>query len=232
MGDFKPSPKVPPPAYMVSFSDMMTLILTFFILLVSMSKEQKAGLVAAGVGSFVIAVKSHGLNGVMSGQEKAEIFKEQRRKFNVPQDEDPERQSDVMDASNLELVKTKLLDALKPHDELTYPGVVEFPEGSSELPATVLNYLKLLAPSLQPKYRQTLLIEGHASDAASGKDSDNRQLAFARAGAVRRVLIDDYGFHSDRVQAKAWLVELPTGGQKNRSVDIRLLTPGVELADK
>lgn len=232
MGEFKAVPKTPPPAYMVSFCDMMTLILTFFILLVSMSKEQKAGLVAAGVGSFVIAVQSHGLNGVMSGQEKADIFDEQRRKFNVPQDEDSERMTDVMDASNLELVKTQLLDALKPHDEINHPGVVEFPEGSSVLPKNALSYLKKLAPSLQPKFRQVLLIEGHANDAPSGDPMDNNALAVARAAALRTLLVDEYGFHPDRVQAKSWLVELPNGGQKNRSVDIRLVTPGAEMADK
>ena len=99
MGDFKPSPKTPPPAYMVSFCDMMTLILTFFILLVSMSKEQKAGLAAAGVGSFIIAVQSHGMPGVLSGREEMEVFENQRRKFNVPQDVDEEDMSDVADGS-------------------------------------------------------------------------------------------------------------------------------------
>ena len=34
--------KAGPPAYMVSFGDMMTLILTFFILLVSMAKGHLA----------------------------------------------------------------------------------------------------------------------------------------------------------------------------------------------
>ena len=49
------------PAWMVSCGDMMTLILTFFILLVSMSREQHEGLVAIGVGSFLVALRSFGL---------------------------------------------------------------------------------------------------------------------------------------------------------------------------
>ncbi|MFT7484366.1 MAG: flagellar motor protein MotB [Candidatus Paceibacteria bacterium] len=232
MGDFKPSPKPAPPAYMVSFCDMMTLILTFFILLVSMSKERKAGLAAAGVGSFVIAVKSHGLPGVLSGQEEMAIFEHTRRKFNVPQDEDPDRMTDVVDASNLELIKTKLLDALQPHDEMTHPSVLEFPEGSAVIPEGAKKYLRELAPSLQPKFRQTLHVEGHANDSKAGTARGNRLLALARATALRDYLIEEYGFAPDRVQARAWLVELPNAGQNNRAVDIRLVTPGPKSADK
>jgi chemotaxis protein MotB len=232
MGEFKPSPKAAPPAYMVSFCDMMTLILTFFILLVSMSKEQQAGLVADGVGSFIIAIKSHGLDGILSGQEKAAILEHQRRKFNVPQDEPEESLTEVEFASNFELIKTKLLEALEPHDELTYPGVVEFPPDSAEIPASALPYLQRLAPSLQPKYRQTLLVEGHASDADARYQGDDRQLAFARALAIREFLIEEYGFKPERVEARAWHAELPSDGLEIRTVDLRLVTPGAHVADK
>ncbi len=68
------------PAYMVSFGDMMTLILCFFILLVSMSEERHHGLVAKGLGSFIVAIKSHGLDGIMSAQEKQGVFDPDSRK--------------------------------------------------------------------------------------------------------------------------------------------------------
>ena len=40
--------KLPVPAYIVTFSDMITLLLTFFVLLLSMASEQKEELFTAG----------------------------------------------------------------------------------------------------------------------------------------------------------------------------------------
>ena len=62
------------PAYMVSFGDMMTLILCFFILLVSMAKDQDYGLMAKGIGSFVMSVRTMGLTGILDSSEKERIF--------------------------------------------------------------------------------------------------------------------------------------------------------------
>jgi len=231
MGKHKEEAKDGPPAYLVSFCDMMTLILTFFILLVSMSKEQKAGLVAKGVGSFIIAVKSHGMNGIMSGSDKAAVFENMRRKFNLPPEEDPERRENFVEASNLELIKTKLLEKMQPHDELTYPNVVEFFDDSAEIPQSALTYLRKLALSLQPKFAQTLVIEGHANDAGPDFLGDNRQLANARAIAVRDFLIEEFGFNPDRLEARSYWVELGDEQQNNRSVNIRLVTPSSRMAD-
>jgi flagellar motor protein MotB len=217
---------------MVSFCDMMTLILTFFILLVSMSREQQAGLVADGVGSFIVAIRTHGLDGIMSGQEKAAIYEHQRRKFNVPPEEDPERMTEVDQSSHFELIKTKLLDALESHDELRFGPVVEFAPDSAEIPVDSLPYLDRLAPSLYPKFRQILLIEGHAGDAGPRYSGDSRQLANARAQAIRSYLIEEFKFAPERVQARAWNTEVPTDGQANRSIDIRLVTPRAKSADK
>ena len=55
------------PLYMVSFGDMMTILLTFFILLCSYSKERQAGFISDGVGSFKNVVNAMGLPGVLPG---------------------------------------------------------------------------------------------------------------------------------------------------------------------
>jgi chemotaxis protein MotB len=226
MAEFKSAPKQAPPAYMVSFCDMMTLILTFFILLVSMSKEQQAGLVAKGVGSFIIAIQSHGLNGIMDGKDKREVFENMRRKFNLPPEEDPERQADnYVEASNMELIKTQLLNALEPHNELPFPQVASFDVDSAKLGKAASDFLRELAPSIQPKFAQVLLIEGHANDAGAAHGRNNQALAIARAQAVREFLVEELGFNPERVHARAWFRELEDAADSSRYVDIRLVTP-------
>ena len=51
-------PGVPP--WLISFGDMMTLFLCFFIVLVTMAPKQDAGLIAAGLGPFIAAMENKG----------------------------------------------------------------------------------------------------------------------------------------------------------------------------
>lgn len=223
MGKFKEEPKQGPPAYLVSFGDMMTLVLTFFILLVSMSQEQRYGLLAKGVGSFIVAIQSHGLNGVLSAEEKMAVFEHMRRRFNLPPEEEPERRTDFADASSKELLRTRVLEALQPHSELHYPLVAVFEPGSTTLSQAGRRYLDELAPSLRPRFSQLLLLEGHASLVEDGPESV--PIAFGRAQAVRRYLIETHDFQPQRVEARAWRREVQTRGAVVRAVDARLVTP-------
>lgn len=228
MGEFKEEPKQGPPAYMVSFGDMMTLILTFFILLVSMSEEQKVGLVAKGIGSFKMVLQTYGLNGILSESEKAAIFREIRVRFNLPPEEEPERREVHADASDLELIRSKALEALQPHDEIAQPSVATFDPGSDELPPDSAAYLDRLAATLRPLGSQVLILEGHAADAGPGHGGDDRLLAFSRADAVRRYLIEQHSFDARRVEARAWVSGLQDAGAASRRVDARLITPHPE----
>lgn len=207
------------PAWMVSFGDMMTLILTFFILLVSMSKEQQIGLVAKGVGSFLVAVRSFGMPGIMDNSHEATVFEEVRRRFNLPPEDDEERRAEHFEASNLEQIKAAATQALKPHNEINQPAVAVFEEGSAELSRSAKRYLDLLAPTLRPGPGQTLQVEGHAPPGAS------RWLAFERARAVSDYLIENHSYDRKAVQFRAWLAEVETSGVATNSVDARLVFP-------
>lgn len=213
------------PAWMVSFGDMMTLILTFFILLVSMSKEQQVGLAAKGIGSFMVAVRSFGLPGVLDASEEASIFEEVRTRFNLPPEEDPDRRTEYFEASNLELLRATAAKALNPHDELAQPSVAIFEADSAELTPAARRYLDMVAQTLRPSADSVLVLEGHANDAGRAHNSDNKWLAFERASVVAKYLIEEHGYPPERVQARAWVAEITAAGYSLSGVDARLIKP-------
>jgi len=213
------------PAYLVSFGDMMTLILCFFILLVALSKDRQYGMMAKGLGSFVIALKSHGLDGVLSGAEKEEIHAEMRRRFNLPPEDDPERQAPHQEAALNELLKAEHLEALQARDEVRQPQVALFERGLGTLEANARRYLDELADTLRPGRGQTLVLEGHANDAGVAYFGDHAWLAQVRADSVRNYLIERHEYAPARIEARGWYGELPETGVAAQGVDARLVTP-------
>lgn len=213
------------PSYMVSFGDMMTLILCFFILLVAMAKEQNFGLLAKGLGSFVVTLQSFGLTGILDDHEKQGIYDEVRRRFNLPPEDDPERRAPHEEASPFELVRAESLDALKPRRELRMPGIASFADHETELDDQDRLYLDSQADSLRPGAGQVLLLEGHAPP-KSATDGDPTWFAYRRAAAVREYLIERHRFDPGRVEARAWFKEVGDDPRMTNVVHARLLLPG------
>ena len=211
------------PGWMVSFGDMMTLILTFFILLVSLSKERQLGLVARGVGSFVTHLQSFGLDALMDESEKLEVFNEVRSRFNLPPEENPDLQTDPDSASNHELLEAEAVEKIEPHDEIFQPTVASFEGETQELSSNARRYLDLLAGSLRPGHGQVLVLEGQASPIQGA--SQGQDLAHARARSVRDYLVENHGFEPGRVEARAWLKALPGSDERKAAVDARLVLP-------
>jgi chemotaxis protein MotB len=224
VGTFVEEKKAGVPAYMVSFGDMMTNLLTFFILMCALAQQQDAGLLAKGIGSFIAAIESGGKPGVLPEGRREAIFAEMRRRFNLPPEADPERREVHADASSLELLRAQALESLAPHDEIHQPTIAAFDEDSDWLDETARRYLDRIAPTLRPEYGQLLVLEGHADDAGERFASDDRWLALMRANAVRDYLIGSHDFPAHRVEARAWFMEIEETPTK-RSVDARLLTP-------
>ncbi len=92
----KKEPKNPAdevPAYIVTFSDMITLLLTFFVMLLSLADVQDPELFNKGRDSFTKSVQNYGM-GVMSSSRLAGGFENIKPRYLVSEDEDSGRTID------------------------------------------------------------------------------------------------------------------------------------------
>ncbi|MDA7650689.1 OmpA family protein [bacterium] len=208
------------PAYLVSFGDMMTLILCFFILLVAMAKTRNFGLMARGLGSFVVTVRSMGLTGVLDGHEQQAIFEQMRRRFNLPPEDDPARRAVHEDASLKELIRASSVDKLVPHDEVRQHRIASFGNGDDELDDSSMRYLDALAEALRPRSGQTLILEGFEPDRTT---SYGKSLALARGRAVEEYLVAEHDFDPQRVRVRTWADNSSETRRATPRVDGRLI---------
>lgn len=210
-------PGVPP--WLISFGDMMTLFLCFFIILVTMAPKPDAGLVAAGIGDFVSVLEGSGVGGALSAGAKLEKVNEYRKRFGlVPLSLEDFLAGEPETKSAPDLEKL-VQESLNDYSELPQPAVAIFDAGSSTLTPDGIAYLDRMARALRPARGQMLVIEG-----TSGHEIE---LAAERAIAVRRHLLEEQSFITTRVEARGSfregdpLEEL----ERSRRVDARLVDP-------
>ncbi len=210
-------PGVPP--WLISFGDMMTLFLCFFIILVTMAPQPDAGLVAAGIGDFVAVLEGSGVGGALDGGAKLEKVNEYRKRFGlVPLSLEDflAGQPETKSAPDLEKL---VQESLNDYSELPQPALAIFTPGSSALTSDGIAYLDRMARALRPARGQLLVIEGTSGHRI--------ELAAERAIAVRRHLLEEQSFITTRVEARGAfregdpLEEL----ERSRRVDARLVDP-------
>ena len=163
------------PLWMVTYSDMVTLLMTFFVMLLAMANFEDATKVDAVMGSIQLALGRGTGDHTAPGTEK---FPEK-----------PEGKSDM------DKVGSKLSDALANHlsDDLIkmsqtpteirikLPGRILFAPGSAELHPAALQLLADIAGALRDK-KVNLEVEGH-TDGTGGAD-ENWLVSAERALAV------------------------------------------------
>ncbi|MEY2786429.1 MAG: hypothetical protein RL277_2641 [Planctomycetota bacterium] len=220
---FQEEPKAPIPAWLVSFGDMMTLILTFFILLVALAPTQDAVKVAKGVGSFEIALRGHGMPGLLSGDEKMAIFDRVRARFGLPPEDDPDRIDASLDAAKVELLRVQSIERMKGSQEVRNEDFVRFEPGSALLTKRQLEAIDRRGAELAPTSGELLLIEAYG-DGNADTEADLR-LALARARAVVDHLLLTQEFPRSRVQVRVPSQPGLYGPARAGRVDARLLIP-------
>jgi flagellar motor protein MotB len=75
------------PAWIVSFSDMVTLLLAFFVLLQAFASEKSPDLFFAGRGSFERAIHGLGIPDLLLGRRNSDQKDWRRIKYPMPEDE-------------------------------------------------------------------------------------------------------------------------------------------------
>ncbi len=221
------------PFWMLTFGDAMSLLLTFFVMLVSFTSfdEMKVG---GFIGSVSLRFGGAGFSGRGSGLEKLErivkILVRNRRALTFR--EQDQVISKLMNLKGyvksqgiydyIEITKVQRGYSIRIQNELL------FEKGSDELSEQAKKVLKKILPLLK-FVDNPLVIEGHTDDTPvkwGGKFRDNFELSFYRAKAVADFLREN-GISDDRIGI-AGLADLkplypndtPEHRAKNRRVEI------------
>ncbi|GAB4246288.1 MAG: OmpA family protein [Acidobacteriota bacterium] len=208
------------PAWVVQFGDMMSLLLVFFILLLSFSE--------------IDAVKYRALSDAMR-----EAFGSVKLKDMFS---DPQANQSVLEQTGGR--NDAILEELRSIIPQTFPGAlpdqfsgrsylmrvpgeVLFETGKAELRPEMKPKLREIAELLKRRPEVTLRVDGHTDDVPIHNDRfpSNWELSAARALAVVHFLIDECGIPADRVAAAAFGESrplVPNDSEENRRMNRRV----------
>lgn len=231
------------PAWLAAFGDLMSLLLCFFVLLLSMS-SMDAKKISEAIGSL------SGAMSVLEGGIKTEVSK-QRIQESTPieaQDETSQQVNRVaraIDDAN-EMIKEGQGPAVSLEEAqngfvIELPAALLFKPGSATIHnEDALLFLKRIAMIIGELPNETLVsVQGHTDSQGPGKNSvfkDNWELSSARAISVLQELLLD-GVDPKRISASGYAEFSPkatnatkSGREKNRRVELHFY--GAETDDK
>jgi len=221
------------PAWLAAFGDLMSLLLCFFVLLLSMS-SMDAKKISEAIGSL------SGAMSVLEGGIKTEIS-QRRIQESTPiesQDETSELVNRLQQAAGdanemMEKTQTPTITIEEAQDGfvIKMPAALLFKVGSATIEnQDALLFLKRVALIIEELPQDTEVnAQGHTDDVVPGGDSpfkDNWELSTARAISVVQELILD-GVTPKRLSATGYAQynpvatnATPTGREKNRRVEL------------
>ncbi len=183
-------PKVP--SYIVTFSDMVTLLLTFFVMLLSLAQTQEKQLFKEGQQSFIRSLESFGLGMLMDREGKSDFDHIRIRHYHDEAEDEAISQSDT----DLQQQLDEVFNQLERHVRTRPSNIVAqrtnysatavgFAADSADLSDDDRNWLKEFSVNLQQQstaQSQRICVLGLARDAAS--KSEQWRLSAQRAQAV------------------------------------------------
>ncbi len=224
--------KCPPagaPDWVMTFGDMMSLLLTFFILLVSLSEIKEEDIWRAKAEVVKQSFGIHGGGGKVPSDADPTLSLMRKLERMYLQQQEEKRVSQTQDQA----IPGRHLRVTQTREDLTRGiGKVTFEPGSADLSESARIALR---PGVEVFKGHTNKIElhGHASSSELGvrsKYPDLWSLSFARAQAVKQVLVDEFGVKPERIRLVANADNEPMAKRKytsralepNRRVEIRI----------
>ena len=226
------------PEWMATFSDLMTLLMVFFILLFSMSEIQvkKFALAAASLkdgfgSSFITTLEGNGSNTPeviqVDSTSTMAVTLDALEKMLIEQ-----KLTEIHDTLNQFIQKNGLernvkVEQAPPGVTLTLQDVVLFRSGEGEISRENMWIIEGLAPVLRA-ISVPFTIVGHSDNRPihTATYHSNWELASVRAGGVAREMIEQ-GIPAEKLHVEAWADQRPesenessAGRAKNRRVEI------------
>ena len=227
--------KCPPagaPDWVMTYGDMMSLLLTFFILLASLSEIKNEDVWRARVEVVKQSFGMHGGGGHVPTQDDPTLSLVQRLEKLYLQQERHRRTAVVDDAA----VHGRQPRVSQSRNDLRRGlGSVVFEPGSAQLSEVSKQQLAAVARLIQG-YNNKIELQGHASSSELGAESDYPDLwtlSYARAKAVMDYMVDDLGIRRERIRLLANADNEP---MKKKEYDTRALGPNrrvnIEISDR
>ncbi|EXJ22392.1 Flagellar motor rotation protein MotB [Alkalibacterium sp. AK22] len=235
------------PPWMTTYSDLMSLLLTFFILLFSMSivSEERFREVAESLRMALIGSSSDSIlddRGNSFGDQSFEDYGDLSEFEGLDPDdlavEDeetdaqyiPEQVLELFDTVNVYLVDEGLnADVTLSRDQqgvyIDIQEAIMFDPGSANLKANGLQTMDQLA-GLFDLFPNEIIIEGYTDDVPVGTLFEtNWELSVARSVTVLRYLYEEHGIDPDRLSAKGYgeyRPIVPNDSVENRALNRRV----------
>lgn len=224
MGSKCPPCKEGAPAYMATFADLMSLLLTFFVLLISMASFEPT--------KFQMTAQSlQGAFGVMESFPTVAVMPH----VQIPKhsgDEQKKKQS-LQDAKKIEeVLETKQLDDAVKVD-VTEEGIAiklkdgSFASGSADLQKQGDVIIEEISKVLKQNEGLKIRVEGHTDDVPlnGGKFGSNWELSSMRALSVVKTLAKNTGISPEHMSAVGFgefRPQVPNTTSENRAKNRRI----------